>query len=51
MILSHKKIAVKKVKKSTCLKWTYEHSGNDYRVAMLYKLYLTTSGITMQSLK
>ena len=27
------------------------HSGNDYRVATLSKSYLTTTGITMQSLK
>ena len=31
-----------------CLKWTYGHSGNDYRVATLSKFYLTTTGITMQ---
>ena len=49
--LDHKKFVVKKVKKSTCLKWTYGHSGNDYRVATLSKSYLITTGITMQSLK
>ena len=38
-------------KKSTCLKWTYGHFGDDYRVAMLSKSYLTTTGIIMQSLK
>ena len=43
-------ILLKKLK-STCLKWTYEHSGNDYRVALLSKSYLTTTEITMQSLK
>ena len=32
-------------------KWTYGHSGNDYRVATLSKLYLTTTGTIMQSLK
>ena len=26
-------IVVKKVQKSTCIKWTYGHSGYDYRVA------------------
>jgi hypothetical protein len=31
--------------------FTYGHSGNDYRAAMLSKLYLTTTGITIQSLK
>ncbi len=49
--LDHIKIYVKKVKKSTCLKWAYRHSCNDYRVATFSKLYLTTKGITMQSLK
>ena len=34
-----------------CLKWTYGHSGIDCRVAMLSKLYLTTTGIIMQSLE
>ena len=48
MIISHKKIVVKKVKKSTCLKWTYGHSGNNYRVATLSKSYLTATGIIMQ---
>ena len=28
-------------------KMTYGHSGNDYRVATLSKLHLTTTGITM----
>ena len=50
-LLDHKKFVVKKAKKSTCLKWTYGHSGNDYRVATLSESYLTTTGITMQSLK
>ena len=27
----------KSKKKSTCLKWTHGHSGNDYRVATLSK--------------
>ena len=36
---------------TTCLKWTYKHSGNDYRVATLSKSSLTTTEITMQSLK
>ena len=49
--LDHKKFVVKKVKKATCLKWTYGHAGNDYRVATLSKSYLTTTGITMQILK
>ena len=31
------KICCLKSKKSTCLKWTYRHSGNDYRVATLSK--------------
>ena len=31
------KIGVKKVEKSTCLKWTYRHSCYDYRVATLSK--------------
>ena len=43
---------IKSHKKSTCLKWTSGHYGNDYRVATLYKLYQTIiTGITMQSLK
>ena len=29
----------------------YRHSGNDYRVATLSKLYLTTIGIIMQNLE
>ena len=29
----------------------YGHSGDDYRVATLSKLYLTTKGIAMQSLE
>ena len=29
----------------------YGHSGNDNRVAMISKSYLTTTGITVQSLK
>ena len=29
----------------------YGHSDNDHRVAMLSKSYLTTIGVTMQSLK
>ena len=37
--------------KLACLKWTYGHSGNNYRVAMLSKLYLSTTGIIIQSLK
>ena len=45
------KFVVKNVKKSTCLKLTYGHSGNDYRVATLSNLYLTSTGITIQSLK
>ena len=32
-------------------KIAYRHSDNDYRVATLSKSYLTTTGITMQSLK
>ena len=50
MILSHKKNVVTKNIKKTRLKWTYGHSGNDYRVPTLSKSYLTTTGI-MQSLK
>ena len=50
-LLDHIKIFVKKVKKSTCLKWTYGNFGNDYRVATLSKSYLTISGITTQNLK
>ena len=44
ILRGHKNLCLK----STCLKWTYEHSGYDYRVAMLSKAYLTTAGITMQ---
>ena len=51
IIRSLKNLLLKKVEKSTCLKWTHGHSGNDYRVARLSKSYLTTTGITMQSLK
>ena len=36
---------------ATCLKWTYGLSGYDYRVVSLSKSYLTTTGITIQSLK
>ena len=46
-LLDHTKIRCKK----TCLKRTYGHSCNDYWVATLFKSYLTTKGITMQSLK
>ena len=42
--MMHKKLLLKKLK-------AYGHSGNEYRVATLYKLYLTTKEITMQSLK
>ncbi len=49
--LDHLKFVVKKVEKSTCLKFTNGHSDNDYRVATLSKSYLTTTGITMQNLK
>ena len=45
------KIGCIKVKKSTYLNWTYGNSGNKYRVATLSKSYITTTGITMQSLK
>ena len=47
----HIKICCSKSKKSTCLKRTYGHFGNDYRVATLSKSYLTIKGITMQNLK
>ena len=47
---SHQKFVFKKVEK-LMFKWMYGHSGNAYRVATLSKLYLTTTGITMQSLK
>ena len=33
--LDHIKICCSKSKKSTCLKWTYGHSGNYYRVATI----------------
>ena len=33
------------------LKWTYGHSGNDYKVDTLSKLYLNTTGIAMPSFK
>ena len=42
MIISHKNLL---------LKWTYGHSGNDFRVATLSKSNLTTTEITIQSLK
>ena len=32
-------------------KKTYKHFGNGYRVATLFKSYLTTTEISMQSLK
>ena len=56
MYKNRRKIVRKFVEKlldtgSTCLKWTYGHSGNGYRVATLSKSYLTTTGITMQSLE
>ena len=51
IIRSNKNLSLKKKKKSTWFKWTYGHSGNDYRVATLSKSYQTTTGITMQSLK
>ena len=50
IILSNKNL-LSKSKKSTCLKWTYEHSGNDYRFTMLFKSNLITTGIAIQSLK
>ena len=40
---------LQKLDKSTGLKWTYKHSGNDYRVATLSKSYIPTTGITIQS--
>ena len=42
---------IKSKKKSTCLKWTYGHSGNDYRVTTLSKSYLNTTILIMQNLK
>ena len=48
---SDKRLLLKKLKKTTCFKWTYGHYGNDYRVAMLSESYLTVIGIIMQSLK
>ena len=38
----------KSKKKSACFEWTFEHSGNDYKDAMLSKLYLTVKGIITQ---
>ena len=37
--------------KINMFKIAYRHSDNNYRVATLSKSYLTTTGITMQSLK
>ena len=44
-------IFVKKVKNQHVFNWTYGHSGNDYKVAALSKLYLTVIGIIIQNLK
>ena len=49
IIRSYKNLLLK-IKK-ICLKWTHGHSGNYNRVAMLSKLYLTTTEITMENLK
>ncbi len=38
-------------KNSSCCKWIYGLSGNDYTDTMLSKLYLTASEIFMPSLK
>ena len=38
---------VKKSKKITSFKWTYELSGKDYRVPVLPKVYLIVIGIIM----
>ncbi len=35
----------------TCLEWTYEHFGHNYRVAALSTLYLTVLEIIIPSLK
>ena len=48
--LDHIKNLLLRVKKSTCLKWTYGHADNNW-VATLSKPYVTTKGITMQSFK
>ena len=47
----HIKICRQKSLKLICLKWTYRHSGNDYRVAALSKMNLITKGVTMPCLK
>ena len=49
IMLTYKKLVVKKNKKSACFKWTYILSGNDYRVAALSKSYLTVIRIIMKS--
>ena len=40
-VISHKNLLLKNLK-SACLKWTYGHSNNDY------KLYLSPTGIPMK---
>ena len=44
-------ICCHKIKKSACYKWMYGLSGNDYRVAVLSKSYLTVVEISMKSLR
>ena len=50
IIILHKNMSLKQLK-IRMYKWTYGHSDNEYRVATLSKSFLTTTGITMQSLK
>ena len=51
MLMGQAKLNVKIYCKKKCLKWTYVHSGKDYKVTTLSKSYLTTTGIIVQSLK
>ena len=50
--LDHIKLCCwKSKKKSTCLKWTYGHFGNDYIVASLITLYFVVPGINIPKIR
>ncbi len=48
-IISNNK-CMSKCQKSTCLKWTNERFGHDYRVATVSTLHLSVSGIITPTL-
>ena len=47
----HKSKALKSNSWTKEHEWTHGLAGNDYRVATLYKSFLTVTGIAIQSLK